>query len=534
MTPHNTYGPALEAVLLDMDGVVTDTARAHAAAWKEMFDEFLRQHAKARKEAFESFDAKRDYLQYVDGKPRHQGVVDFLAARGIELPYGSEDDGPRQQTVCGLADRKNRLFNEWLQQNRVRTFPGSLKLIRDLRRRGIPVAVFSASRNAAKVLENSGVSDLFDILVDGSDLARLGLPGKPAPAMLHEAVKRLGVQSARSAVIEDAVAGVEAGAAGAFGLVIGVDRGNHADALRTAGADLIINDLSEIRIGSDRQIVLKTLDNLPSAQDRNKEIRRLFSGRSPAVFLDYDGTLTPIVEDHTKALLDDAMRTAVTALAERCPVAVVSGRDLAMLRKLVAIDNLYYAGSHGFEIAGPKGQVTSMERGVEYLPLLDEAEQELRRKLAEIPGHSVERKRFSVAVHYRQVSRDQLEELKAIVDEVLERHPQLLGGRGKKVLEILPDLDWNKGEAVLWLLEQLQLDRPDILPVYIGDDITDEHAFRVLAEGGLTIVVRGEDQRPTAADYAVADTDEVRGFLAWLTGILGEPPVSREDDDDSR
>jgi trehalose 6-phosphate phosphatase len=533
MTPHNTYGPALEAVLLDMDGVVTDTAQAHAAAWKEMFDEFLRQHAKARKEVFQPFDGKRDYLQYVDGKPRHDGVIDFLLARGIELPYGNEDDDPQQQTVCGLANLKNRLFNDWLQQSRVRPFPGTLKLLRDLRRLGIPVAVFSASRNAAKVLENAGVSDLFDTCVDGGDLARLGLPGKPDPAVLHEAVKQLGVQPARTAVIEDAVAGVEAGAAGAFGLVIGVDRGDHADALRTAGADLVINDLSEIRIGPDRQFILKTLDNLPLARERKREIRRLLSDRSPVVFLDYDGTLTPIVTDHTKALLDDAMGAAVSALAERCPVAVVSGRDLAMLRKLVAIDSLYYAGSHGFEIAGPKGQVTSMERGVEYLPLLDEAEQELRRKLAEIAGHSVERKRFSVAVHYRQVGQDRVEDLKAIVDDVLEQHPQLLGGRGKKVLEILPDLDWNKGEAVKWLLEQLQLDRPDVLPIYMGDDITDEYAFRALAENGLTIVVRGEDQRPTAADYAVADTEEVRGFLAWLTGILGEPTVSGEVADDS-
>ncbi len=534
MKPHNSYGPPLGAVLLDMDGVITDTARAHADAWKEMFDEFLQQYGKARKQAFEPFDARRDYLQYVDGKPRHDGVIDFLATRGIELPYGTEDDGPRQPTVCGLANRKNRLFNHWLQQNRVRTFPGTLKLLRDLRRRDIPVAVFSASRNAARVLENAGVYDLFDTLVDGSDLARLDLPGKPAPAILHEAAQRLGVKSARTAVIEDAVAGVEAGTAGAFGLVIGVARGDHADALGAAGAHLVINDLSEIRIGPDCRVILKTLDNLPSAQDRKKEIRRLFSGRTPAVFLDYDGTLTPIVADHTKALLDDTMRAAVATLAEHCPVAVVSGRDLAMLRRLVGVDSLYYAGSHGFEIAGPEGQVTSMERGVEYLPLLDEVEQELRRKLAEIAGHSVERKRFSVAVHYRQVAQDRVEDLKTIVEGVLEEYPQLLGGRGKKVLEILPGLDWNKGEAVLWLLEHLQLDRPHVLPVYIGDDITDEHAFRALAESGLTIVVRGEDQRPTAADYAVADTGEVRRLLAWLPGILGESPVSGEAEDDPR
>jgi trehalose 6-phosphate phosphatase len=233
-------------------------------------------------------------------------------------------------------------------------------------------------------------------------------------------------------------------------------------------------------------------------------------------------------------LLDDAMGAAVSALAERCPVAVVSGRDLAMLRKLVAIDSLYYAGSHGFEIAGPKGQVTSMERGVEYLPLLDEAEQALRRKLAEIAGHSVERKRFSVAVHYRQVAsgpgrgpQGHRRRRVGTAAATAGRPRQKGAGNPSR-----PGLEQGRsGDCGCW--SNCSLTGPmSCRSTWVMTSPTNTPS-ECLAEGGLTIVVRGEDQRPTAADYAVADTEEVRGFLAWLTGILGEPTVSGEVADDS-
>jgi alpha,alpha-trehalase len=233
----------LDAVLFDMDGVITDTANAHAAAWKRLFDEYLQQRAGRIGEPFKPFDSEQDYRRYVDGKPRSDGVESFLASRGISLPRGDiGDDSP--DTVYGLARRKDSYFAAWLARNRVQAFPGTLSFIGALKRAAIKVAVFSSSHHATAVLTSAGVLDLFDAKVDGEDLERERLPGKPDPAMLLEAAARLGAVPARTAIVEDAVAGVEAGRRGGFRLVVGIDRGHNADALRHAGADIVVKDLA--------------------------------------------------------------------------------------------------------------------------------------------------------------------------------------------------------------------------------------------------------------------------------------------------
>lgn len=512
----------LEAVLFDMDGVITDTAGAHAAAWKRLFDDYLKRRADDRGEEFRPFDADRDYRRYVDGKPRYDGVASFLGARGIEIPRGDAADSPDAETVCGLGNRKNGYFRDWLRRHTVTTFPGSLRLVQHLREAGIRTAVFSASRNAEAVLRNAGVLDAFDVKMDGSDLAELGLPGKPDPAMMRVAADRLGVSPDRAAVVEDAIAGVEAGARGGFGLVIGVDRGGNAEGLRAAGADLIVRDLAELDLTPDPGLRQKTLATLPLFHDHRNEIRNRLSEAEVAAFLDYDGTLTPIVEDYTKAFLSDDMRAALAALGKYCTVAVVSGRDLEAVRRLVDLDSLYYAGSHGFEIRGPEGWSESLEKGVEFLPEIDEAERRLREQLAGIAGHAVERKRFSIAVHYRRAAEADAARIESVVDDVLSEFRGLHKGHGKKVFRVQPDIDWDKGHAVLWLLDRLGLDRPGVLPLYVGDDITDEDAFRVLAGRGLTLVVRDPDDRPTAADYALADPDDVQRFLGFLTAVTSD------------
>ena len=507
---------SIEAVLFDMDGVVTDTAEAHAATWKRLFDEYLATRAKALGDAFRPFDADRDYREYVDGKPRYDGVASFLAARGVELPRGSGNDGPNVETICGLGNRKNGYFHEWLDRHAAKTFPGTLKLIAELRKAGVKTAVFSASRNAEAVLRSAGAINLFDAKVDGNDLVERSLPGKPDPAMLRAAADRLGVLPAQAAVVEDAIAGVEAGARGGFALVIGVDRGRNGEALRHAGADLVVRDLAEIRYSADAGLTLKTLSNLPLVRDRQHDIQDRLSGKALAVFLDYDGTLTPIVEDYTKAFLSKDMRAAVAELGERCVVAIVSGRDAEVVRGLANIDSVYYSGSHGFEIVGPEGWSDRLEKGLEFLSDIDEAERRLRNRLDGIPGHAVERKRFSIAVHYRRVADRDVSRVESVVDDVLSGFRSLRKGYGKRVFRIQPDVDWDKGHAVMWLLERLKLDGPDVLPLYIGDDITDEDAFRALSGRGMSIVVRDPEDRPTAADYALADTGDVKCFLEFL------------------
>ncbi|HSC26594.1 MAG TPA: beta-phosphoglucomutase family hydrolase, partial [Vicinamibacterales bacterium] len=270
--------PTVDAVLFDMDGVVTDTAEAHAAAWKLLFDGYLEQRAAERGGQFRPFDPDSDYREYVDGKPRYDGVRDFLASRGIELPYGSEDDPPEKETVSGLGNRKNRHFRTWLRNHPVKTFPGALALIAALKDARIKVAVFSASRNAEVVMRSAGVLDLFDAKVDGADLAKLRLPGKPDPAMLLAAAARLGTPPGRAAVVEDALAGVEAGARGGFGLVIGVDRAGQGQRLQEAGADLVVGDLAELALEDGRRFVVKTLQRLPSVWPCEATIRARIAG----------------------------------------------------------------------------------------------------------------------------------------------------------------------------------------------------------------------------------------------------------------
>jgi alpha,alpha-trehalase len=505
-----------DAVIFDLDGVVTRTARVHAAAWKKLFDAFLAE----REEGFEPFDVEGDYLRYVDGKPRYEGVKSFLASRGIELPFGAPGDEPGWETVCGLGNLKNSFFRQHLQEEGVELYPGAVDLIRRLGERGFATAIISSSRNCREVLAAAGVEGLFDTVVDGNESDRLGLPGKPAPDIFLEAARRLEVDPRRAVVVEDALAGVEAGRRGGFGCVLGVDRSGQAQALREKGADRVARHLGEIAVAGAGEV---PSDGLPSALEHAEAIgRRAGKGRL-AVFLDYDGTLTPIVEHPDRAYFPEAAREAVKTLAKLCTVAVVSGRDLQDVRRLVGIEEVFYAGSHGFDIAGPQGQRLDYQQGSEYLPALDLAAEELKRRLEGLEGVLVERKRFAVAVHFRRVARERHGEVETLFDAVLREHPNLRKSGGKMIFELRPDIDWDKGKAVSWLLKQLDLDGPEVLPLYLGDDLTDEDAFRELRRrgDGLGIVVR-EEPRVTAAHYALEHTGEVREFLKALAMALKE------------
>ena len=254
---------------------------------------------------------------------------------------------------------------------------------------------------------------------------------------------------------------------------------------------------------------------LPSALGELERLRAELAGRRPAFFLDYDGTLTPIVERPERALLAPASREVLRRLAERHPTVVVSGRGREDVARLVDLPGLTYAGSHGFDIAGE----LRFEAAAEAEPEVAAITRTLEDELARFPGAQVEPKRFTVAVHYRRVAPELLAALEEIVDRRLAAHPGLRKTHGKKVWELRPDLDWDKGRAMLWILGALGLDRPDVLPIYLGDDVTDEDAFRALRErdegGGVGILV-AEEPRETAARYRLRDPDEVRSFLAAL------------------
>lgn len=238
--------PQIRAVLFDLDGVLTDTASVHKKAWKAMFDGFLRQRAERSGEQFTPFDVEADYLTYVDGKKREDGVRSFLASRGIELPDGQPDDDAQAETVAGLGNRKNEMFQQVLQQDGVEVFEGSRRYLQAAAEAGLGTAVVSSSANTREVLELTGLDRLVQHRVDGVVLREEHIAGKPAPDSFLRAAQLLGIEPAQGAVFEDALAGVAAGHAGGFGLVVGVDRVGHSEALRRNGADVVVTDLSEM------------------------------------------------------------------------------------------------------------------------------------------------------------------------------------------------------------------------------------------------------------------------------------------------
>lgn len=253
------------------------------------------------------------------------------------------------------------------------------------------------------------------------------------------------------------------------------------------------------------------MDPLPSALDGGVEAE--LRGRRPALFADYDGTLTPIVPHPSRAVLSEKMRLVLSNLAARHPVAIISGRDRADVEQMVGLDNVYYAGSHGFDISGPNG--FQRRFGDEFVPALEEAGRFLDEAVSSVEGAWVEHKRLALAVHFRQADPTDEEPLRTMVADTTARAGNLRMSGGKKIFEIRPDFDWDKGRALLLLLDEMGLDQPEVVPLYLGDDETDEDAFRVLQERGIGVCV-GVDDRTTLARYELEDPDQVCRFLERL------------------
>ena len=232
--------------LFDLDGVLTQTAKVHAAAWQEMFDDFLRQRAESSGQPFVPFDPVADYDKYVDGKPREDGTRSFLQARGINLPEGSDSDPPGTPTIAGLSSQKNQIVLRRIEAGGVQVYPGSVRYLRAVGEAGLLRAVVTSSANSASVLAAAGLSDQFDVIVDGVVARKEGLAGKPAPDTYLAAARKLGLSPGEGVVYEDALAGVAAGRAGRFGFVVGVDRVGQAEGLREAGASIVVRDLAEL------------------------------------------------------------------------------------------------------------------------------------------------------------------------------------------------------------------------------------------------------------------------------------------------
>lgn len=236
----------VDAFLLDLDGVITRTAAVHARAWKQLFDAFLQNRSRQTGLAFQPFDISTDYPTYVDGKSRHDGILSFLASRGINLAEGKPDDAAGEESVYALGRAKQTYFLSLIQREGVEVYATSVAFMQQLQSLALKVAIVTSSKNGRVILDAAGIDDCFQVLVDGNDRERLGLPGKPAPDLFLEAAARLGVTSSRAVVVEDSIAGVQAGRAGQFAYVIGVDRAHQASILKRNGADIVVHDLSEL------------------------------------------------------------------------------------------------------------------------------------------------------------------------------------------------------------------------------------------------------------------------------------------------
>ena len=522
-----------DAIIFDMDGVVTKTALVHANAWKKTFDEFLKIRSEHTYETFSEFTHDGDYLPYVDGKPRNEGVKSFLESRGIALPFGESSDPAGKETIFGLSNRKNQLFKKVLEEDGIERYDPMVKFIKKVKSHGVKVGLASSSKNCDLILEKAGLLDLFETKVDGVVSEKLNLKGKPEADIFVTAARNLGAEPAKTIVVEDAVSGVTAGRNGGFGLVLGVARKNNVDELLAGGADIAMKNLSYMEINwlqkwfqrkpqhlfsTWNEIINPSTTQLWELRDDIpiylnpcflRTAKDIFKKEKPIFFLDYDGTLTPIVDRPQDAIVSSEMKNTVKKLSEKCRVFIVSGRYREDVQSLLGIDNLLYAGSHGFDI---KGEGLSMvhPKAAAVIPDVEKSIKTLETNLGEIEGLYIEKKRFSVAVHYRLVDENKyLERIKQQVDSTVKETGTLRLMSGKKVFELLPNINWDKGKAIRWILEAFGLDWKDANMIYIGDDVTDEFAFRMIKTRGTGILV-SKEERPSAAGFRLNDPDEVK------------------------
>ncbi|GAA4856102.1 hypothetical protein GCM10025787_45340 [Saccharopolyspora rosea] len=383
-------------------------------------------------------------------------------------------------------------------------FDDARSLVARLREQGVRTAVFSAGRNCRDALAREGIADLFDARVDGS--------GPPGPAVLLEAARRVRTEPRAAAVVvaEDATAAREAG----FGLVIAVARHGAPQ----PGPVPAVTSLADVAVAASPRLRLSAVSD---ALDGWEEIAARLRGRDPVFVFDFDGTLAPIRDDPDAVALPPENRRVLEQLAAHHHVAVLSGRDLQDVRARVPARGLWYAGSHGFEVAGPSGEHFCQPDGAAAVDDLDEAERRLSAACGSTPGALIDRKRFALAVHYRRTPPDSVDDLLAAVRDVADASSALRVTRGRMVVEVLPNVAWDKGRALRLLLDEWGL-AGTALPVFAGDDYTDEDALREIHHDGIGVVVRSAEHgdRLTWAHYAVDDPDELAGLLDRMAAVV--------------
>lgn len=482
-----TQSISAKAIILDVDGVITDTRKLHFKAWKKIFDQILAENK------INAVFRQEDYEKYVDGKPRQDGLTSYLDSRSLHLTKNQLEN---------LSIRKDQFFKEFLKTDKPEVFPDARKAISKWRKNKIQLGAISSSKNSRLILEQAGLLDSFDVCIDGEEGERLHLAGKPDPAYLFEATKRLSLDTEDCVLIEDAISGVAAGKKALFKEVVGISRPGQTapDELYAAGADTVVRSLLEI-------------GKIPNALEAWEDIKSHVGSKDVALFIDFDGTLSEIVADPNQATIKESIKDVLHRCSASIKIAVISGRDRIDVKGRVGIDDIFYVGSHGLDMCGPGCFYYQVEDAEKFSAELQDATMAATLAFQKVKGVYLERKSFSTAIHYRMVADDEVDSIRVMIFDMIKNFPNLRAKEGKKVIEIFPDIAWGKGEAVKKLSEILNIDPEFTLPIYLGDDLTDEDAFKELRHKGIGIKIDDGSHAPTKAGYFLNNTGEVEKFL---------------------
>jgi trehalose-phosphatase len=343
--------------------------------------------------------------------------------------------------------------------------------------------------------------------------------------LLRTALRKLNTQPGKTVLLTDDPRYIHAARASRLAMAIGVGSPKGKLPFYEKGAKVVLDSLEQISIFNGSHKSIHFSQRLPNPFIEQLKFQSFAGRKKPIFFFDYDGTLTPIVKDPEKAVIGEDVREILKELSHMFHVAVISGRDMDHIRDFIRLESIIYAGSHGYRISGPGGLHMEKEQAKKILPVLHEVETILKKSLEqEIRGVQIERKQYAIAIHYRNAPSGTPERINKVVRELIQGYDSLKTGRGKKILEVKPSMDWHKGKAVRWILEELGLTLSgEYLPVYFGDDITDEDAFRTLSDDGIGILV-GEHDQPSAADYQLKDEGQVKQFLHYVvhSGLIPE------------
>jgi alpha,alpha-trehalase len=410
------------------------------------------------------------------------------------------------------------LFANIIENTKIDCFTSTLHFISCLKNEGVKIAVISSSKNCKRVLNKAGIENLFSVRVDGETTEELGLLGKPEPDIFLQAAKQLKVKPQECLIVEDALAGIKGAKKGGFGLVIAIDRKkilknefiNHK-------ADIIVNDLSEIHFEKFKQSYLYSLQKFTCKEDYSFSfIKNLTVNKKIVIVLDYDGTLTPIVDKPELALLSAPMKQTLEKLSTKYLIYIISGRQLLDIKQKVGINSIYYSGNHGLEFEGPCSNGEKFELGKKHKEQIEKLHLILKRDLQNINGCLVENKKFSLAIHYRLVKQAAcINKIRETIDKILKDFPGLKRIHGKKVFEIRPNINWDKGMALAYFLKKRNLTKNNCFPIYIGDDEADEAAFKAINDYGISIKIADMPQK-TNADFFLKNVNDVWYFLNSL------------------